>query len=980
MTGNATPGEIFTRAQPGGKKKTRTAAFGAVKREVEIIGRLGPRLDVFDIQNGGHGEVYFCLEDADPGRHVPTIPLACKIFPEQLLYHPVRRRAFFRECVLAVQLGSLPGFIDCQILSVDGMPVLSMPAFLRGEDGIVNLRDLLEGPVLPVSVMVFLAWCVASSMQLADNLIPGLVHGDLKPENILLQAGIPFIADFGLAHSMRYAWGHDTLPGTPAYLAPEAKRSDAELTRATDVFAFGRMLLEMLAKAPLGQDETVGERAFSLGSRCIASDPSTRPLSFGEIARELRPLFSESDSNVEPRYVAWKTFESLSVSWAVTFPEGDLESLTRLEQWELVHEIVEQRPPGQRTSQQWHYHGLALTRMGRDDEGLQSLRLALARADYETETIGHPLGVDENANKTYIFDIMYDIAVLQVNAGNHEAAENLGRDLFEEAETPAQARRASLIVAMALARMGRFGEADQLFSRLMFHEDDPQRRSEAFMLWAEMRAHQGQAEQAVELMQQAIRLSPGRASNYRRLGETLMLRLGRPAVAAAAFENAMLCGDLSEEVLVMRLTCLIAEAEDGDLERIRAAAQLRHGPESTDAAWPRALAWVEDARGRGPSAELPEPKSGESAAASPEAPEGHTLDFGDLLVEINDAGFYTFDFFHPHTDDEYISRLVSRYREMTTNIGATIRGTPVILTRCSVCWRGVTTNRPLGAAFRCAACGAPNRVVKLLGRHSIQLRKDTTAALGLEEELVSGHGCCVAVQPRAAWTEQQAARVREAARRHGLEPVALTHPAAIWVHMDGIKRGRFRPLPEPIGAIYWFPEGSRHAASLTPAPVEDYLTEVREFFNVPVDSTSGRIDFTGTGFGALILADRLNEAGEVVAREPDVQVRVSQLLLLSQILMFRGELDAGLRHAVEAVRLDSDNEHAWVTKGYVELFQGNNAGAEFSVSRALELNRASSSALALLSAVQHRSGAEPEVVRASFARAATLGALYLPAE
>ena len=891
----------------------------------------------------------------------------------------MRRRAFFRECVLAIQLGSLPGFIGSHILSIDGMPVLAMPAFLRGEDGIVNLRDLLKGPGLPVSVVAFLGWCVASSMHMADEFIPGLVHGDLKPENILLQAGIPFIADFGLAHTMRYALGPDALPGTPAYLAPEAGRSDAELTQSTDIFAFGRMLLEMLEKAAGDQDEAAKKRIFNLGERCIAPDPSGRPRGFGEVARELRSMFSESDSDVKRRYTAWKVFESYSVSWAATFPEGDLESLTRLQQWDLVHEIVERRPPEQRTAQLWHYHGLALTRMGRDAEAMESLQLALARAGHETEVAGHPLGYDERAGENAIFDIVYDIAVLLVNTGKYEEAESLGRDLFDEAGTPAQARHSSLIVAMAVARIGRFGAADQLFSTLMFHEDDPQRRSEAFTLWAEMRAHQGQAEQAVQLMQQAIQLNPGKASNHRKLGEMLMLRLGAAALAAAAFENAMLCGDLAEEVLVMRLTCLIAAAEEGEIEEIRAAAELRHGPEITDAAWPKALAWVASTRDDDNTGLLA-PGGRDLAAPEPTGPEQYTLDFGELIVDVNAAGFYTFDFYHPHADGEYISRLVSRYREMTTNIVATLRGMPVILTRCAVCRHDVTTNRPLGSAFICVMCGSPNRVVALLGRHCIQLQEAVTAALGLQEDLVSGQGCCVAVQPRTTWTEQQTAHVHEVARRHGLEPIALTHPAGIWVHMDGIARGRFRPQPQPIGAIYWFPEGSRHAATLTPPPVEDYLTEVRSFFDVPVDSTSARIDFTDNGFGGLILADRLSEAAEAAACEPDVRVRLSQLLLLSQIYMLREELDAGLRHATEAVRLDSADERAWVVKGYLELLKGNYGEAEFSVSRALELNPASSGALALLSAVLHRSGAAPELVWSTFARAATLGALYFPAE
>jgi hypothetical protein len=56
----ATPGEIFVPRKPSGTR-TRLVTDGKVTREVQIIGRLGPAYEVFDIQNGGHGEIYFCV-------------------------------------------------------------------------------------------------------------------------------------------------------------------------------------------------------------------------------------------------------------------------------------------------------------------------------------------------------------------------------------------------------------------------------------------------------------------------------------------------------------------------------------------------------------------------------------------------------------------------------------------------------------------------------------------------------------------------------------------------------------------------------------------------------------------------------------------------------------------------------------------------------------------------------------------------------
>ena len=978
MVSNATPGEIFvrTRSETG---KTRIAVFGNVTRQVQVIGYLGPRFEVFDLQSGGHGEIYFCLDKEDPRRPDPALAWACKTLPQHLLLNPVRRRAFLRECVLAVQVTALPGFVDSHILSIDGMLVLAMPAFLPGEDGIVNLRDLLHGLPIPVPVVAFFGWCLANSLAVANEQLPGLVHGDLKPENVLFQAGVPFIADFGLARTMRHAWGRDTLPGTPAYLAPEAQNSDGELTQSTDIFAFGLILQEMLAIAADDEATAVRDQITGLAERCTAADPAGRPSAFQDIAHELRQMFDESDSIVERQYQTRQLLAVHSRSWSAMAPDGDLESLVRLERWDLVHELVEQRPPEQRTAHLWHYHGLALTRMSRDAEGLESLKRALAHAEHEIEVTGRALGYDEPPHADPIHDILYDIAALFVNTGDYEEAERIGWSLVEAAETPKQARHASVVVAAAVARMGRLGEADRLLTTATFNEEDPERRSDALMLWAELRTQQGRPEAAVELTQEAIRLNPGRAKHHRRLGETLMFHLGEVSLAAAAFDHAMLCGDLSEDVLVMRLVCAIALAEEEPIEAVRAAAELRHGAEAVDTAWPKALEVIARARNSdNADAAVTEPRG--AAVREPRGPVARSLDFGDLQIDVNDVGFYTFDFYHRHSDAEYLDRLASRYREMAFQVNGTMRGTPITLTQCIACGCGITTNRPMGSAFTCKNCGGLNRVVPLIGTHYARLREAIEVALDRQENPVDGHGCCVTVQPRVACTDGQTEQLHDLARRHGLEPAEPSHPAVVFGYNHGITRGRFRFQHEPIGAIYRFPVGSRHAVKLTPAPVEDYLVDVRRLFNGPVDSISDRIDFTSSDFFSLVMADRLDEADEEVPRDPDIQARLSKQVLLSYLRLLRGDLAAALRNSVEAVRLDGANETGWVAKGYAELLSGDEANARLSGARALELNEASSAALALLGAVQQRSGEKPSVVWSTLARAVTMGALYMPTD
>ncbi len=93
-------------------------------------------------------------------------------------------------------------------------------------------------------------------MALREAHALGIVHRDLKPENIILSyratsdEQIVKVLDFGIAKLLRQDPGKRTaaglLFGTPAYMSPEQCRGEPDVTPATDIYALGCMIFEMV--------------------------------------------------------------------------------------------------------------------------------------------------------------------------------------------------------------------------------------------------------------------------------------------------------------------------------------------------------------------------------------------------------------------------------------------------------------------------------------------------------------------------------------------------------------------------------------------------------------------------------------------------------------------------------------------------------------------------------------------------------------
>lgn len=157
--------------------------------------------------------------------------------------------ARFRSEAEAVARLAHPNIVQIyEIGEQQGCPYLALEHVPGG-----SLAQQLDGNPLPPRRVAELILALAQGIQHAHD--KGIVHRDLKPGNVLIHSdGMPKIADFGLAKRSEGNQAHTmtgAIIGSPTYMAPEqAAGNSAEIGPATDIYALGVILYELLTGRP----------------------------------------------------------------------------------------------------------------------------------------------------------------------------------------------------------------------------------------------------------------------------------------------------------------------------------------------------------------------------------------------------------------------------------------------------------------------------------------------------------------------------------------------------------------------------------------------------------------------------------------------------------------------------------------------------------------------------------------------------------
>ncbi|HEY3189893.1 MAG TPA: serine/threonine-protein kinase [Solirubrobacteraceae bacterium] len=211
------------------------------------------------------------------------------------------------------------------LASLDHPHIVRVHDFVEEEEVCAFVMERLHGGTLGDRLArgrVAPAWAIAVTLGALHGLEhahrQGVLHRDVKPDNLLFgdESHIK-VADFGIAKVVGAQGARLTATaaaiGTPAYMAPEqVSRTAGPLSSATDVWAVGAVLYEMLAgEPPFALTGDLGEVLYArmttdarplrvaapdvapaladVVMRALSRDPAARYATPGEFAAALEP-------------------------------------------------------------------------------------------------------------------------------------------------------------------------------------------------------------------------------------------------------------------------------------------------------------------------------------------------------------------------------------------------------------------------------------------------------------------------------------------------------------------------------------------------------------------------------------------------------------------------------------------------------------------------------------------------------------------
>ncbi len=256
---------------------------------------------------GGMGMVYEARQAS-----VDRI-IALKMIKPHLATHPQQRTKFLAEAAVTSDLdhpnivpihdlGAGPeGRLYYAMKRVQGTP---WSQEIRRKSLQQNLEILLD---------------VADAVAYAHA--KGIIHRDLKPHNVMLGAyGEVVLMDWGLAAAVREGAKAEPLTrataagGTPAYMAPEMARADADrIGTCSDIYQLGAILYEILSgRAPHGGDQVIGCLVHAANNRirptekkgelldialkAMATDPADRYPAVQDLQQAVRSYLDHEQS------------------------------------------------------------------------------------------------------------------------------------------------------------------------------------------------------------------------------------------------------------------------------------------------------------------------------------------------------------------------------------------------------------------------------------------------------------------------------------------------------------------------------------------------------------------------------------------------------------------------------------------------------------------------------------------------------------
>jgi len=223
--------------------------------------------------------------------------VALKRMHTHLVRNEEARALFATEVLVASVLPRHPGVVHAvESGTANGRPWFAME--------LAPGRTLRELAGLPVAHAVAV---IAAAADAAAHLHgEGWLHGDINPSNLVVDitpaSPAVVLVDLGVA---RKVGGGGAVRGTHAYMAPEQVRGEA-WTTATDVFALGVVLWELVADARLfhrgptwlSQAAVVEDPVPALADpaldaiaqSALVKDPAQRLASASELAAQLRAI------------------------------------------------------------------------------------------------------------------------------------------------------------------------------------------------------------------------------------------------------------------------------------------------------------------------------------------------------------------------------------------------------------------------------------------------------------------------------------------------------------------------------------------------------------------------------------------------------------------------------------------------------------------------------------------------------------------